>query len=82
MHVRDLQILHILVVGLSKSSVKKKIHGQMLLSHSIIVDKIQKHFQNVTLVGMASENSKNYTYKHVDRSRHNRIKGAKAKCAH
>ena len=34
------------------------------------------------LVGMASEISKNYTYKCVDRSRHNGIKGAKAKCAH
>ena len=44
--------------------------------------KIQKHFQNVMLVGMASEISKNYTYKCVDRSRHNGIKGAKAKCAH
>ena len=32
------------------------------------------------LVGMASEFSKNYTYKCVDRSRHNKIKGAKAKC--
>ena len=31
------------------------------------------------LVGMESEISKNYTYKCVDRSRHNRIKGAKAK---
>ena len=47
-----------------------------------IYDKIQKHFQNVMLVGMASEISKNYTYKCVDRSRHNEIKGAKAKCAH
>ena len=47
-----------------------------------IVHKIQKHFQNVMLVGMASEISKNYTYKCVDRSRHNGIKGAKAKCAH
>ena len=44
--------------------------------------KLQKHFQNVMLVGMASEISKNYTYKCVDRSRHNGIKGAKAKCAH
>ena len=33
-------------------------------------------------VGMASEMSKKYAYKCVDRSRHNRIKGAKAKCAH
>ena len=47
-----------------------------------IIYKIQKHFQNVMLVGMASEISKNYTYKCVDRSRHNGIKGAKAKCAH
>ena len=44
--------------------------------------KIQKHFQNVVLVGMASKISKNYTYECVDRSRHNGIKGAKAKCAH
>ena len=49
---------------------------------SINYDKIQKRFQNVMLVGMASEISKNYTYKCVDRSRHNGIKGAKAKCAH
>ena len=41
-----------------------------------------KILQNVMLVGMASEISKNYTYKCVDRSRHNGIKGAKAKCAH
>ena len=27
-------------------------------------------------------NQQNYTYKCVDRSRHNGIKGAKAKCAH
>ena len=33
--------------------------------------KIQKQFQNVMLVGMASEISKDYTYKCVDRSRHN-----------
>ena len=44
--------------------------------------KIRNHFHNVMLVGMASEISKNYTYKCVDRSRHNGIKGAKAKCAH
>ena len=48
----------------------------------IFIIKIQKHFQNVMLVGMASEISKNYTYKCVDHSRHNEIKGAKAKCAH
>ena len=41
-----------------------------------------KTFPNVMLVGMASKISKNYTYKCVDRSRHNGIKGAKAKCAH
>ena len=39
-------------------------------------------YQNVMLVGMASEISENYTYKCVDRSRHNGIKGAMAKCAH
>ena len=44
------------------------------------MNKIQKHFQNVMLVGMASENSKNYTYKCVDRSKHNGIKGAMTKC--
>ena len=46
------------------------------------MNKIQKHFQNVMLVGMASEISKNYTYivKCVDRLRHNRIKGAMTKC--
>ena len=39
-----------------------------------------KTFPNVMLVGMASENSKNYTYKCVDHSRHNGIKGAMTKC--
>ena len=39
-----------------------------------------KHFQNVMLVGMASKISKNYTYKCVDRSRHNGIKSAMTKC--
>ena len=43
---------------------------------------IDKHFRNVMLVGLASEISKNYTYKCVDHSRHNGIKGAKAKCTH
>ena len=38
-----------------------------------------KHSQNVMLVGMASKISKNYTYKCVDRSRHNGIKGAMTK---
>ena len=40
----------------------------------------QDTIQNVMLVGMASEISKNYTYKCVDRSRHNGIKGATTKC--
>ena len=44
--------------------------------------RIQRHFQNVMLVGMATEISKKYTYKCGDHSRHNGIKGAKAKCAH
>ena len=48
----------------------------------LVIYKIQKYFQNVMLVGMARETSKNYAYKCVDRSRHNGIKGAKAKCAH
>ena len=56
-----------------------KFHNEVYV-HSY--NKLQKHFQNIMLVGMASEISKNYTYKCVDRSRHNGIKGAKAKCAH
>ena len=40
----------------------------------------QDTIQNVMLVGMASEISKNYTSKCVDRSRHNGIKGAMTKC--
>ena len=48
----------------------------------ILRNKIQKHFQNVMLVVMASEISENYTYKCVDPSRHNGIMGAKAKHAH
>ena len=39
------------------------------------INKIQKHFQNIMLVGMASEISKNYTYKCVDRSRQQRNQG-------
>ena len=39
-----------------------------------------KTFQNVMLVVMASEISKNHTYKCVDRLGHNGVKGAKAKC--
>ena len=46
-----------------------------------LIYNIQKHFQNIMLVVMASEISKNYTYKCVDRSRYNGIKGAKAKCS-
>ena len=52
-----------------------------MLGNSILY-KIQKHFQNVMLVGMASEISKKYTYKGVDRLRHNGIKDTKAKCAY
>ena len=41
----------------------------------------EKYFQNVMWVGMASEISKKYTYTVcVNRSRHNRIKGAMTKC--
>ena len=55
-------------------------HNYLPQSHFILQD--TKHFQNVMLVGMASKISKNYTYKCADRSRHNGIKGAKAKSAH
>ena len=42
----------------------------------------ENKIQNISkMLGMASKISKNYTYKCVDRSRHNGIKGAKAKCA-
>ena len=53
-----------------------------LLGHKSSIDKIQKHFQNVMLVGMASKISKKYAYKCVDRSRHSGIKGAMTKCVH
>ena len=43
------------------------------------INKMQKHFQNVMLVGMASKVSKKHTYKCVDCSVHNRIKGAMTK---
>ena len=56
--------------------------GNRSVTMTMYMNKIQKHFQNVILVGMASVISKNYTYKCVDRSRPNGIKGAKAKCAH
>ena len=43
----------------------------------IKVYKIQKHFQNIMLVGMASKINKNYTYKCVDSSKHNGIRVTK-----
>ena len=46
-------------------------HERDLSASKIKVYKIQKHFQNVMLVGMAS---KNYTYKCVDSSKHNGIR--------
>ena len=63
-------------------NTKQTVFSLLLHLRRHFLYKIQKHFQNVKLVGMASEISKNYTYKCVDRSRHNGIKGAKAKCAH
>ena len=42
--------------------------------------KVNEQDTNIMLVGMASEISKNYRYKCVDRSRHNGIKGAMTKC--
>ena len=67
--------------GLAESTFRKIYQGLRTLHIHFQkqMNKIQKHFQNVLLVGRAS---KNYTYKCVDRSRHNGIKGAKAKCAH
>ena len=68
-----------------ESKQKHDIACNFIISHiraNRSYTKTQKHFQNVMLVGMASEISKNYTYKCVDRSTHNGIKGAKAKCAH
>ena len=56
--------------------------GTVVANATTKMNKIQKHFLNVMLVGMASQISKNYTYKCVDRSRHNGIKGAKAKCVY
>ena len=45
------------------------------------MNKIQKHSQNnIMLVGMTSKISKKHTYKCVDHSRHNKIKGAMTKC--
>ena len=69
--------------GVVQSSCSCTLYDALKHRHAyIILYKIKKHFQNVMLVGMASENSKNYTYKCVDCSRHNGIKGVKAKCAH
>ena len=48
---------------------------------STTYNKIQKHFQNARLVEMTSKISKKDAYKYVDCSKHNGIKGAKAKCA-
>ena len=56
--------------------------ASIIAGQELVVPRWHKiQIQNVMLVGMASEISKNYTYKCVDCSRHNRIK-AKAKCAH
>ena len=41
-----------------------------------------KKFPKCCVGRNGKQNQQNYTYKCVDRSRHNRIKGAKAKCAH
>ena len=48
-----------------------------------VMNKIQKHFHSVMLVGMASKISNKYTYKSEDFSGKNRIKGAMTiLCAH
>ena len=67
--------------NMAKTIVYSGSSNHTMLTLICIYNKIQKHFQNVMLVGMANEISKNYTYKCVDRSTHNGIKGAKAKCA-
>ena len=60
----------------SEIRVAEKGAGAVCCYIQVAVYKIRKHFQSVFLVGIASK------IKCVDHSRHNRIKGAKAKCAH
>ena len=69
---------------MAPKSVTFRRHDHLV---SVLFGDLLSHSYNITfldlvmLVGMASEISKNYTYKCVDRSRHNGIKGAKAECA-
>ena len=72
---------------MAPKSVTFRRHDHLV---SVLFGDLFSHSYNITFsmflylvsVGMASEIIKNYTYKCVNRSRHNGIKGAKAKCAH
>ena len=76
-------LLPTVVYSLNYRTVPSSTRGDTVVANATtkkVNEQDTKHFQNVMLVGMASEVSKNYTYKCVDRSRHNGIKGAMTKC--
>ena len=76
-------LLPTVVCSLIYRTVPSSTRGDTVVANATtkkVNEQDTKHFQNIMLVGMASEISKNYTYKCVDRSRHNGIKGAKTKC--
>ena len=76
-------LLPTVVCSLIYRTVPSSTRGDTVVANATtkrVNEQDTKTFQNVMLVGMASEISKNYTYKCVDRSRHNGIKGAKTKC--
>ena len=76
-------LLPTVVCSLIYRTVPSATRGDTVIANATtkkVNEQDTKHFQNVMLVGMASEISKNCTYKCVDRSRHYGIKGAKTKC--
>ena len=76
-------LLPTVVCSLIYRTVPSSTRGDTVVANATtkkVNEQDTKHFQNVMLVGMASKISKKYTYKCVDRSRHNGIKGAKTKC--
>ena len=76
-------LLPTVVCSLIYRTVPSSTRGDTVVANATtekVNEQDTKTFQNVVLIGMASEISKNYTYKCVDRSRHNGIKGAKTKC--
>ena len=76
-------LLPTVVCSLIYRTVPSSTRGDTVVANATtkkVNEQATKTFPNVMLVGMASEISKNYTYKCVDRSRHNGIKGAKTKC--